>query len=159
MDRKFYICNDLDELEMAQQELLENGFDDKQLHVLSNDDAAVKEHHLHEVDSFSKTDIVHSTLRGAVIGVFVSALALLLPYLFGMTADIGWTPFVFMAIIALGFATWEGGLWGIQELNSHYKAFKPTLDRGEHVLIVDYASNQQQALQRVASHHPLMQAA
>jgi hypothetical protein len=139
--------------------------------VLSHDDAGVRQRHLHELGTFSKTDIVHSTLRGAVVGIFGCALALLLPYLFGMTADIGWTPFVFMAIIALGISTWEGGLWGIQELNWHFRAFEPLLDRGEHVLIVDVArihedeldfeiaETQEDVLRDVASHHPLVQAA
>ncbi len=159
MERNYYLCNNLDELELAQEELLRSGFNDQQLHVLSEDAAAVLQHHLHEVNCFSKTDIVNSTIRGALIGIGLSALALLLPYLFGMTQDIGWTPFVFMAIIALGFSTWEGGLWGIQEINSSFKNFEQDLRRGMHILIVDSTAHQRLSLQKVVQQHPAMKPA
>jgi hypothetical protein len=159
MERKYYLCNNLDELELAQNELVKSGFKDQQLHVLSDDDAAVVQHHLHEVNCFSKTDIVNSTVRGALIGIGLSALALLLPYLFGMTQDIGWTPFILMAIIALGFSTWEGGLWGIQEMNANFKNFEYDLHRGMHVLIVDCTTQQRLALQKVVQQHPAMKPA
>lgn len=159
MDRKYYLCDNLDELALTQEELVENGFNDQQLHVLSDDDAAVVQHHLHEVNCFSKTDIVNSTLRGALIGIGLSALLLLLPHQLGMTNDIGWTIFVFMAIIALGFSTWEGGLWGIQEFNSSFKDFEHDLRRGMHVMIVDYTAHQRLALQKVLQNHPTLKPA
>lgn len=158
MERKYFLCSNLDELEQAQNELVDSGFSDNQLHVLSNDDAGVEQHHMHGVNCFSKTDIVLSTVRGAIIGVAASALALILPYFFGMTNDIGWTPFIFLAIIALGFSTWEGGLWGIQELNTHYKRFEKALEKGRHVMIIDYSAHQYNALQEVVDHHPKMKA-
>jgi len=159
MDRQFLISNNLDDLEATQDELVQRGFDERQLHVLSNDDAGVELHHLHAVDSFSKTDIVHSTIRGALIGSCLAAFALSIPSVIGVDSDLGWTPFIFTAIIALGFSAWEGGLWGIQEMNHKFKAFEGVLNSGQHILIVDYADFQKDTLKQVVNHHPSLQAA
>jgi hypothetical protein len=36
-------------------------------------------------------------------------------------------PFIFLAIIALGFSTWEGGFYGIQSPNFHFSKFEDVL--------------------------------
>ncbi|NRB38326.1 MAG: hypothetical protein HRU20_07630 [Pseudomonadales bacterium] len=154
MERQYFISNDLDELEDAQQELLKSGLNDEQVHVLSDDEAGVDEHHMHGVNAFSKTDIIQSTIRGALIGVVFSAMSLLVPYMFGLIGDIGWTPFLFLAIIALGFSTWEGGLWGIQEFNTRFSRFESQIHDGKHLMIIDIDDNQRNAVNVMASHHP-----
>lgn len=159
MDRYYLICNDLNELESTQDELIKCGFNHQQLHVLSNDDAGIHQHRLHAVNCFSKTDIVYSTVRGAIIGMCFALFFLMMPNVLGLSGDLSWTPFIFLAIIALGFSTWEGGLWGIQEINHHFKAFESAVKNGQHVLIVDYANVQEATLQTVVKHHPTLQAA
>ena len=154
MKRRYFICDDLDELEDAQNELFEAGVQDHQVHVLSDDEKGLHEHHMHGVNAFSKTDIIQSTLRGATIGVCFSALALLIPYMMGLIADIGWTPFFLLAIIALGFSTWEGSLWGIQEFNAQFRKLEAQIHHGQHLMIIDIHEKQQNAVNRMASHHP-----
>ena len=70
MHRHYMISDDLDDLERLEEQLEAAGISTPQIHVLSNADAELAKHaHLHEVQSFMKSDLVHSTTRGAMIGV------------------------------------------------------------------------------------------
>jgi hypothetical protein len=61
MERHYYLSDDLDDLEAVENELEAAGISTPQIHVLSENDSEVENHHLHEVDSFTKSDVVHST--------------------------------------------------------------------------------------------------
>ena len=114
MKRHFYISENLEELELVEQELEDNGVSAPQIHVLSQNDAAVQRHGLPYVEAVLRKDVVHSMELGALIGVSTALLILATAYLAGWTATAaGWLPFIFLAIVVLGFCTWEGGLFGI----------------------------------------------
>jgi len=154
MERYYYIGDNLDELEVVERELESNGIATEQIHVLSQDDLAVAQHKLHAVTSIMKKDIVRSTIIGAAIGVCLSLLVLVGAWLSGWPETFTWVPFAFLAIIVLGFCTWEGGLWGIQEPNHHFKRFEKVLEHGKHILFVDVDRGQMNALQSVFKAHP-----
>src|SRR5690606_16464947 len=128
MNRHYYISDNLDELERVEQELEANGISTEQIHVLSEKDADLEQHHLHSVPSFMKTDVVHSGTRGVLIGTALAALVLVIAYFSGWTNTIaGWTPFVFLALVLFGFSIWEGGFFGIQTPNSYFRQFQQKL--------------------------------
>ena len=154
MERYYYISDSLDELEVVEQELENAGIATEQIHVLSQNDREVANHRLHSVTSFMKTDVVHSALIGAVVGVILSALVLVGAWLSGWPETFTWVPFIFLAIVVLGFSTWEGGLWGIQEPNHHFRRFQKVLDHGKHILFVDVDRRQITALEQVLKAHP-----
>ena len=58
MQRHYYISDNLDELESVEHELEASGISVEQIHVLSENEAAVEDHHLPEVVSFMKKDVV-----------------------------------------------------------------------------------------------------
>ncbi len=62
---------------------------------------------------------------------------------------VGWVPFVFLAIVLLGFFTWEGGLIGIQLPNSRFRRFEKALRAGEHVFFVDVDTAEEDMLRQV----------
>jgi hypothetical protein len=157
MKHKYYLTNNLDELEHVHDELMQSGLKDEQIHVLSDDEQALPKHHLQSVNEFAKTDIVRSTLRGAAIGVLLSSIVLLVPLIFNLTTPIGMLPFVFAALVVLGFSTWEGGLWGIQMPNTRFEGLFEKIHNGEHLLIVDYDESQEDALAKTESAHPMLQ--
>ncbi len=68
-------------------------------------------------------------------GASIAAIAI--AQVTGVAAKVGWVPFVFLAIVLLGFFTWEGGLIGIQLPNSRFRRFEKALRAGEHVFFVD----------------------
>ena len=131
MQRHFLISDDLDDLEHLEEELEAQGVSTPQIHVFTLDDTEAEKHvHLHDVQSIMKRDVVNSMIIGAILGAVLSASVLGATALLGwhQTAA-GWIPFIFLAIIVLGFCTWEGGFVGIQTLNRHFKQFKATLEQ------------------------------
>ncbi|MCO6055727.1 magnesium transporter [Pseudomonas sp. MOB-449] len=160
MQRHYYISDNLNDLERVESELEAQGIDHEQIHVLSDRDADVEHHHLHDVSSVMKRDMVHSGLIGVGIGLALAALVMLVAWFSGWTGTAaGWIPFIFLAIALFGFSVWEGSLFGIQTPSAAVKRFQPTLDAGKHVFFVDVKPAQEAILARVVSHHPMLRMA
>jgi len=155
LKRHFVIGDDLEDLEHLEEELEAAGVLRPQIHVLSLDDSSVGVRRLHDVNSLMKKDLISSTTVGALVGVGAAALALLVPYLAGWTeASGGWIPYLFLAVVLLGFSAWEGGLVGIQRSNRNFKRFEDDLRAGRHVFFVDLEPGQEDLLRRALAAHP-----
>lgn len=137
MKRYYFIDRSLEDLRAVEDELERSGVDACQMHVLSHDDATVSRLGLNEVHDFLKKDIVHAGERGALLGLIVSAVSIVIAWLSGLPETIGWVPFAFLSVILLGFFTWEGGFLGIQLPNSRFRRFEKALRHGRHVFLVD----------------------
>lgn len=161
MLRHYFVSNNLDDLEIFEEQLEAAGVTTPQIHVLSRNDAAVENHgHLHEVQSFMKRDIVHSTERGAVVGLFALVLVLAVAYFAGWTQTAaGWVPFIFLAVVLLGFSAWVGGLLGIEKPNHNFARFEQALNDGKHVFFVDLEPHQEAVLEKVLKAHPQVELA
>ena len=72
---------------------------------------------------------------------------------------VGWVPFVFLAIIGLGFVTWEAGFIGMQAPNVHFTRFEKALAAGRHVLFVETDRADQKKLKKVIKNHPNLERA
>ena len=150
----YYISDDLDDLEMIEKQLEDAGVTTPQIHVLSEDDAGVQTHHLNGVEAVLRKDVVHGTERGALVGVLVAAIILFAAWATGIAGTITWVPPIFLAVIVLGFCTWEGGLIGIQEPRADFVRFEANLHSGKHVLAVNVSQAQEEILRRVTNAHP-----
>lgn len=159
MKRHYYISDSLQELVEVEEELESGGVTQAQIHVLSDDDIAVEQHNLNEVEAVLKQDVVHSMEIGALIGVGFALLILLLVYVSGITQTTGWVPFIFLAIVVLGFCAWEGGLFGIQVPHAEFQRFREALNTGKHVLFIDIREAQETLLSTVVKHHPNLELA
>lgn len=161
MHRQYFISNSLDDLDVLEEQMEAAGISTPQIHVLSGNDAEVaNHHHLHEVQSFMKRDIVHSTLRGAVVGVCAFLLVPAVAYYAGWTdSAAGWLPFLFLAVVLLGFSTWVGGLLGIEKPNHNFVRFEKILNDGKHVLFVDLEPDQKAVVERILKSHPQVELA
>ena len=153
MDRYFFISGDLDDMDVVEKELENAGVTTAQIHVLSKDDDGVARRDLHEVHAFMRTDVVRSTLRGALLGVVAAVAVLLFAHYSSATENVGWLPFVFLSIVLLGFCTWEGGFLGFQMPNFQFKQFEEALSQGWHVFFVDVNERQLPVLQGVTDRH------
>jgi len=156
MKHAYYISQDLDEMESAHNDLVDQGVRDKHIHVYSDADAEVQEHHLRTVSDFEKTDVIRSGTYGAVIGVILASLMLALPTVLSIESPVGNMPFIFGAIVLLGFSTWEGGLLGIQRENHKFAFVNDDIHHGEHLMIVDYDENASSAVERAMQTHPTL---
>ena len=159
--RHYFISDSLDDLEIFEEQLEAAGVATPQIHVLSTNDADVAKHsHLHAVQSLLRSDVIHSTTRGALVGILVSALALSVAHFAGWTQTAaGWMPFIFLAVIILGFCTWEGGFMGIQKPNHNFARFEQVLKDGKHVFFVDLEPNQEAPLEQILKAHPQIELA
>src|SRR6202022_3985006 len=105
MLRHYFISNSLDDLEVFEEQLEAAGVSTPQIHVLSRKDAEVHQHpHLLEVESLMKNDIVHSTIKGAVVAIVALELVLFITHIAGWPkTSAGWMPFIFLSTVMLGF--------------------------------------------------------
>lgn len=154
MKRHYFVSDDLDDLQAVEQDLESKGVTTPQIHVLSEDDAGVESHNLHEVEAVLKKDVVHGTEMGAVVGVIAAAVIIAIAWFSGLTETYTWVPAIFLSVIVLGFCTWEGGLIGIQEPHVDFKRFQDDLHAGKHILFVDIHSSQEDILHTVVKNHP-----
>lgn len=159
MKRHYYISDNIDELDALEQELEAGGFTRTQIHVLSEMDQQVEERQLPEVEAVLRKDVVHGTEVGALVGLLAACAVLLFAYLSGLAGTVTWVPFIFLAVVVLGFCTWEGGLLGIQLPNSNFSRFEDALAAGQHVLFVDTEARQESLLERVVGRYPQLQMA
>jgi hypothetical protein len=161
MLRHYFISDSLDDLEVFEEQLEAAGISTPQIHVLSRNDTEVEQHHhLHEVQSLMKNDTVHSTVRGALVGLCACVLVLGVAYFAGWTESaVGWMPFIFLSVALLGFCTWEAGFLGVQKLNRRFARFENSLSEGKHVFFVDLEPNQESVLQQVLKLHPQVEPA
>jgi hypothetical protein len=159
MKRHYFISEDLDDLAVIEHELETSGISQPQIHILSNDDAGVTLKKLNEVEAVLKKDVVHGTELGALVGFICAAAVLLLFWVSGLTAAYTWMPAIFLAVVVLGFCTWEGGLIGIQEPNVNFRRFQQELHQGKHILMVDVPTQQETTLSTSISKHPRLEAA
>ena len=160
MNRHFYISNDLNDLEQIELELEQEGISAAHSHVLSLDDAEVAAHpSLNEVEAVLRTDVVHSTKVGAVVGVIAATLMIYVVALMGWAEKATWVPFIFLAIAMLGFFTWEFGFIGIQRKNNRFSRFEKALKRGKHIFFVDIESENESTLSKILKKHPKLKRA
>ena len=159
--RHYFISDSLDDLEIFEEQLEASGVTTPHIHVLSLHDTEIAHHdHINYVQSFMKKDVVHSTELGAVVGICVAALSLVVANLLGWTESAaGWTPFIFLAIILLGFCTWEGGLIGMETPNYHFERFADALKNDKHIFFIDLEPNQEDILTQVVQLHPQVEQA
>jgi hypothetical protein len=146
------MSDDLQDLERLEMELENEGMVRPQIHVLTDHEAQLESYRLHEVSSLMRTDVIGQGLKGALIGALGFGLVILVAGVTGMAASFGWTPFVFLAIVVLGFCTWEAGFLGFQLPNRRFREFQ-----GKHVFFVDIRSGQELLLQRAVARHPGLQ--
>lgn len=161
MLRHYFISDNLDDLEVFEEQLENVGVSTPQIHILSKNDTGVAHHHhLHSVSSFMKQDALHSASQGAVIGVAAAVTVLSVAFTVGWTESAaGWVPFIFLAVILLGFFTWEGGLFGIQKPNHHFRHFERALEEGKHIFFIDLEPSQEAILDDLLKSHSQVQLA
>lgn len=159
MKRYFYVSNELDDLQNVENALEAEGISRAQIHVLSNDDAGVKERDLNQVYSWFRTDVISTTYKGVIVGAILAVIVLVLSSALGGVEAIGWAPFIMLAIVCLGFCTWEGGLIGSHLPSSRFKKFQRTLEEGNHVLMIDADIKDVEFIDSVIAKNPGLEAA
>lgn len=153
MKRFYYFSDNLDELARVEKELENAGVATPQIHVVSRDEAGVDRRGLHRVQDFMRRDVVRTGFIGAGIGLVLAALILLVAYLTNLPQTVTWIPFLFFATIALGFCTWEGGLFGLHKPHHELRRMESRVRKGQHVIFVDVEPQHVPLLQQIQARH------
>jgi hypothetical protein len=157
MKRFYFFSDDLDELAQVEQELKSAGIATPQIHVVSRDDAGAERRGLHKVQDFMRRDVVRTGFIGAGIGMTLALVILFGAYLSNAPEKVTWIPFIFFALIALGFCTWEGGLFGLHRPHHELRKMEKRVSKGQHVLFVDMEPQKIPVLHRIQARHQGLQ--
>jgi hypothetical protein len=157
--RHYFISDNLDDIDLLEEQLEAGGISSAQIHVLSKDEVGVARHiHLHEVASLLRQDMIHSAQVGAMFGFVAAVLIIAVAWALDLPDEIaGWAPYALLSIIVFGLCIWEGGLFGIQEPNHHYRQFEAALEQGKHVFFVDLDKPRERILTELLNDHPTLQ--
>ncbi len=153
MKRYYFVSDDLKDLVLVEKELQEEGISPLQMHLVSDSNVEAERLGLHQVASLFKNDVVYSMLMGLSIGFAVSVLLVAIGLFMGVTSDRDWAILAVICLIVLGLCTWEGGLFGIQVPNRHYRRFARSIQQGRHLFFVDVGRNQADVLDRAIERH------
>ena len=157
MNHAYYLSEDLDELETMHDDLVNSGIPDKHIHVLSEHEADVEQHHMRNMNPFLKTNVLRALTIGAITGLILGLIMMAVPFLFGFEASMGSIPFTLGGLFLLGFATWEGGFLGLQKVHPKFSGIIERLHHGKHLMIVDYHKERSQLLNSIGQIHPKLE--
>ena len=153
MQHKYFLSDDLNELEEFHDELVELGIDHNHIHLWVNQPGNIKKSRILPINDFMKTDVVHSTIRGAFLGALVALLVLCSSLIIGHHDELGIYPYVCVALVCLGLVTWEGGLWGIQNTHHKFKQHADSINHNKFMLMLDFQQKEYEALRQVEKKH------
>ena len=144
MSKLKYMTSDIDELKAAEDDLEANGIPRSHIHILSENENELRKRDLPIYSDWSKRDITYYGLRGALVGLILSGLIIGAALFYGVNDSVGWAIVGFVAAASMGFCTWEGGLMGVQRLNHEFDRYREALHQGEHLLVVDVDSKEEE---------------
>lgn len=152
----YYLAPTLDSTHGISDDLHAVGVNDYFLHVVSRDEAGLKQQHIHSSNYLETLDVVRDGVIGAAVGFCVGLLGVWLierydP--FGVEVP----SFVYFAIVAVAtlFGAWEGGLIGIGMENRKLAKFHDAIEAGKFLVLI-YALKEQEAAvtQMMRERHP-----
>jgi hypothetical protein len=151
--RYYFVSDDLKDLALIETELQMCGISPLQMHLVSEAEGEAERLGLHQVSSVFKRDIIQSMLTGFMIGLLVSAVLMLISMAIGLESTRDWTILGVICLFIVGFCTWEGGLFGIQVPNRHFRRFARALKQGRHLFFVDLDKKQRSNLDAIVKKH------
>ena len=149
MKQHHYLFDSIDDLQTACFDLEDAGIKHKHLHVVNNDHLSLEKRHLNDAGAFGDTDLVHSALRGMIIGAVAAFTAALVTWQWVGGHELGAMVTAFVALIAMGFCTWLGGLVGASHDNWRLSPYHDQIQSGKSLLLVDVTPRQEPEVTRL----------
>lgn len=134
----YYLMDKLDTARAMADTLRELNVDESGYYIVSKDHDGLRRQSLHDASIFAETDLVHSGLRGAIVGglaglLFAVWLAAVQP--FGL--EIGLVAFLLIALFIGHFGAWVGGMVGLSHENYRLTPFHEAIAHGRYLLVVN----------------------
>jgi hypothetical protein len=152
----YYLAPTLVSTHQISDDLHEVGIDDWHLHVVSKDEAGIKNEKLHSSNWLETKDLLREGFIGANIGFIVGVLAaggMMLFKPFG--PNVPGVAFFFLVVVATLFGAWVGGLTGIGSENQKLKRFHDDIEAGKYLILIYTRKGEgDQIKQMMRSRHP-----
>ena len=152
----YYLAPNLVSTHQVSDDLHDVGITDWHVHVISKDEAGLKNEKIHSSNWLETTDLLRDGFIGANFGFIIGVLlagGLLLFQPFG--PDFPTIAYVFMVAVATGFGAWVGGLTGIDSENQKLRRFQSAIDEGKFlILIYAHKGEGEKIKEMMRSSHP-----
>lgn len=133
----YYLAPNLVSTHQVSDDLHDVEIDDWYIHVISKDEAGLKNEKIHSSNWLETTDLLRIGFIGANIGFIIGVLGaggLLLFEPFG--PDFPKIAYVFLVAVATGFGAWVGGLTGIDTENQKIRRFHAAIEEGKYLILI-----------------------
>jgi hypothetical protein len=145
MKRLYYLTDQLDYAEHISEELVRNGIDFNQIHVLSKGSGGLVTRHLNGLNIFDRLERVRRALNGLLIGLLMAAMALLFGH-FGLGLVYSGIAQFALVVLLLLFSTWVGNLVSFTPENVHLRHFHREINAGRYLLMIDVGVHQERSV-------------
>lgn len=133
----YYLAPTLVSTTQISEDLHDVGIKDWNVHVISKDEAGLKNDRINSSNWLETTDLLRDGFIGANIGFILGVLvagSILLFAPFG--PDVPKIAFIFMVAVTTGFGAWVGGLTGIDSENQKLRRFRSAIDEGKYLILI-----------------------
>jgi hypothetical protein len=133
----YYLVPNLVSTHQVSVDLQDVGVDGWYVHVISKDEAGLKNEKIHSSNWLETTDLLHAGFVGANFGFIIGVLiagSLLLFEPFG--PDFPTIAYFFMVAVATGFGAWVGGLTGLDTENQKLSRFHSAIEEGKYLVLI-----------------------
>lgn len=138
----YYLMDRLDTAAAMAGTLKEFNIDEDGYYIVSKDHDGLRRRRLHDASVFEETDLIHSGMRGALIGglcglLFALWIALIQP----LGLKMGLLTFVLVSLFIGHFGAWVGGMVGLSHENYKLAPFHEAITRGKYLMVVNVRDN------------------
>ena len=156
MKRLFFLVPTLRTLRQINQELTVTRISADHIHVYGGSPILLQKAHIPAASILQTTDFVPALKRGAIIGIFLSAVLTII-YLLLLPENVQLNPFAMAALIFFGilFGSWTSSLIGVGINNTMVEKYSNYVNKGHYLMMIDSADdNESNIIYRVVNHHP-----
>lgn len=133
----YYLTPSLVSTHQVSDDLHDVGIDDWHVHVISKDEAGLKNEKLHSSNWLETKDLLRDGFIGANIGFIIGVLAaggMMLFKPFG--PNVPGIAYFFLVVVATLFGAWVGGLTGMDSENHKLKRFHDEIEAGKYLILI-----------------------
>jgi len=133
----YYLAPSLVSTHQVSDDLHDVGIDDWHVHIISKDEAGLKNEKLHSSNWLETKDLLRDGFIGANIGFIIGVLAaggMMLFEPFG--PNVPGVAYFFLVVVATLFGAWVGGLTGMDSENHKLKRFHDDIEVGSYLILI-----------------------
>lgn len=134
----YYLMDRLDTATAVTNTLRELNIDNDGYFIVSKDHDGLHRRNLHDASVLEETDLIHSGMRGALIGGLCGllfALWVVMVQPFGLS--MGLLGFLLVALFVGHFGAWVGGMVGLSHESYKLTPFHDAIARGKYLLVIN----------------------